>query len=146
MPQEAPKTLPKDPLETPQNDQDAPPLPNCGGELPYWAVLGRSWAVLGRSWAVLGRSWVALGSLLGGVWAVLGRYWVVLGRLGACFVQLVRCSRPWACLFDAFRFKLLRLEGLNGVSWEFFGGLERLLGRLRSAWDVLYENNALRFA
>ena len=57
-----PKTPPKDPPETSQNDQDAPPLPNCGGEL---SLLGASWGGLGGSWGILGRSWAALGASMG---------------------------------------------------------------------------------
>ena len=36
-------------------------FPNCGGELTYWAVLGRSWGSLGCLLDPLGRSWGLLG-------------------------------------------------------------------------------------
>ena len=54
-------------------------LPEHGGELLAWVVLGPSWRVLGpswrhpeASWGPLGPSWSHLGTILGPSWAVLG--------------------------------------------------------------------------
>ena len=54
-----------------------------GGELPYWAVLGRSWGDLGAALGGLGPILGDLGAVLGGLGPILGDLGALLGGLGA---------------------------------------------------------------
>ena len=60
-------------------------------------------AGLGHSRGLCWCSCTALRNIVGGLGSLLGSLWPVLGCLGACFVELSRCSRPWICFDELIR-------------------------------------------